>query len=156
MKQIIRLTESDLHNIVRQCVNEITLQNHSYKSRTDRGELKVYISEIVGEYGYDEKICQEVSDVLAPILHEDPVHPTDGYIMVGYENIGAEKDVNYYGEFNIEADEAIELLQNSGLDDDLKQTCIKNLQDQDAMWRKYVEDKENSYIPDDREPWHEQ
>lgn len=156
MKQIIRLTESDLHNIVRQCVNEITLQRHSYKSHTDRGEIKVYISEIVGEYGYDEKICQEVSDVLEPILHEDPDYPNDGYIMVGYENIGAEEDVNYCGDFNIEAEDAIELLQNSDLDDDLKETCIKNLQDTDMMAQKYEEEKENSYIPDDREPWHEQ
>jgi hypothetical protein len=101
-------------------------------------------------------MCQEVSDVLEPLLHEDPNYPNDGYIMVGYENIGAEKDVNYYGEFNIEADEAIELLQNSGLDDDLKQTCIKNLQDTDMMLQKYEEEKENAYIPDDREPWHEQ
>lgn len=76
--------------------------------------------------------------------------------MVGYENIGTEEDVNYYGDFNIEAEDAIELLQNSDLDDDLKETCIKNLQDTDMMAQKYEEEKENSYIPDDREPWHEQ
>lgn len=56
--------------------------------------------------------------------------------MVGYENIGAEKDVNYYGDFIIEAEDAIELLQNSDLDDDLKETCIKNLQDTDMMVQK--------------------
>lgn len=156
MKQIIRLTESDLHNIVRQCVNEITFRHRSYKSRRDIGELKVYLSEIMDDYYEDDEACKEVSDALAPILHEDPDYPNDGYIMVGYENMGAEQDVNYGGDFYIEAEDAIELLQNSDLDDDLKQTCIKNLQDTDMMLQKYEEEKEKAYIPDDREPWHEQ
>lgn len=156
MKQIIRLTESDLHNIVRQCVNEITFQHYPYKYRSDRGKLKVYISEIMGDYYEDDEACKEVSDALAPILHETPNSPTDGYIMVHYENMGPEGDVNYLGEFIIEAEDAIELLENSDLDEGLKQTCIANLQDNDMMWQKYNDEKENAYRPDDREPWHVQ
>lgn len=126
------------------------------KHSSDRGELKVNLSYIMGEYEYDEMACKKVADVLDPILHDDPRYPNDGYILVGYENIGEEPDVNYGGEFIIEAEDAIELIQNSDLDDDLKDSCISHLRDKDLMLSLYQDKIDSEYIPDDREPWHEQ
>lgn len=143
MKKIIRLTESDLHNIVRQCVNEAM----SYAN--DEVMVKVYIEEMVKDD--DDDICQKVADVLQPILHEgDYPYPCDNYILVPCEADGPDEEVGYGGGFRFDTDEAVNLIQNSDLDDDLKDTCISNLRDEDLMFSSYLKEleKRDAQYPD--------
>lgn len=143
MKKIIRLTESDLHRIVKRCVNE------AINSANGEVMVKVYIEEIVKDN--DDDICQEVADALQPILHEDDYpYPCDNYILVSCESDDPDEEVGYDGDFRFDTDEAVNLIQNSDLDDDLKDTCISNLRDEDLMFSSYLKEleKRDAQYPD--------